>query len=273
MPTPTPSTIPLHGWTPVPLSSSALLLSKPHLHPPTPLLTHDIPFPSSDPLVLRVQAYAKSQLPLQTYNHSMRVYHWATTILTQQFPSPPFSLLSPSTLALTSLLHDIGTAPSFLSTTQLSFEFAGALVARDLLLHPHPPSPHQNTPSPSTNPPPPPQSDDTPLATQSQTEAVLEAIIRHQDIGDKGTITFLGQLIQLATLYDNVGGNPGLIHEVTKVDVNRAFPRGGWSGCFAATVRDEMRLKPWAHSTHLGEREFPEGVEGNELMREFDAWE
>jgi cyanamide hydratase len=83
----------------------------------------------------------------------------------------------------------------------------------------------------------------------------------------------LGQLIQLATIYDNIGGHPGLVHAETKVDVNRAFPRGGWSGCFAATVREEMRLKPWAHSTHLGEREFPEGVEGNELMEEFDGWE
>lgn len=194
----------------------------------------------------------------------------ATTILTQQFPSPPHSLLSPSTLALVSLLHDIGTAPSFLSTTQLSFEFAGALVARDLLLHASPPSPLQNTPS---SPPSPPPTHSIPLSTQSQTEAIIETIIRHQDIGTTGTITFLGQLIQLATLYDNIGGNPGLVHADTKVDVNRAFPRAGWSGCFAATVREEMRLKPWAHSTHLGEEEFPAGVEGNALMREFDAWE
>lgn len=38
-----------------------------------------------------------------------------------------------------------------------------------------------------------------------QAEAIAEAIIRHQDIGVDGTITFLGQLIQLATLYDNFG--------------------------------------------------------------------
>lgn len=286
MTTPDPSTIALHGWTAVPVDAAAVLQGKPYLNPPTPLLAKDIPFPSSDPLVSRVQKYAKEQLPPQTYNHSMRVFYWgispppyvppsklippATTILTQQFPSPPHSLLSPSTLALVSLLHDIGTAPSFLSTTQLSFEFAGALVARDLLLHASPPSPHQNTPS---SPPSPPPTHSIPRSTQSQTEAIIETIIRHQDIGTTGTITFLGQLIQLATLYDNIGGNPGLVHADTKVDVNRAFPRAGWSGCFAATVREEMRLKPWAHSTHLGEEEFPAGVEGNALMREFDAWE
>ncbi|KAK0750910.1 hypothetical protein B0T18DRAFT_435456 [Schizothecium vesticola] len=240
MTTPHPDTVALHGWTAVPVDSDAILQGKPYLHKPTPLLAVDIPFPSSDPLVARVQAYAKSQLPRQTFNHSMRVFYWGPHP-PPTIPLPPHSLLSPSTLALVSLLHDIGTAPAFLSTTQLSFEFAGALVARDLLLHPSPP--------------------------------VLETIIRHQDLGTRGTITFLGQLIQLATIYDNIGGHPELVHAETKVDVNRVFPRGGWSGCFAATVREEMRLKPWAHSTHLGEREFPEGVEGNELMGEFDGWE
>jgi cyanamide hydratase len=100
---------------------------------------------------------------------------------------------------------------------------------------------------------------------------VCEAIIRHQDLGAQGTITLLGQLIQLATVYDNVGARPYLVHEATRADVNRAFPRDGWGRCFAATVREEVRLKPWAHSTHLGGASgevFANAVEGNLLMGE-----
>ena len=106
----------------------------------------------------------------------------------------------------------------------------------------------------------------------AQAEAVAEAIIRHQDLGTVGTISFLGQVIQLATIYDNMGGNPGLIDEVTRLDVNQAFPRKGWSGCFAKTIREENSLKPWAHTTHLGEEDFPEGVKNNNLMADVDGW-
>jgi len=84
-------------------------------------------------------------------------------------------------------------------------------------------------------------------------------------------MTFLTQLIQLATIYDNVGGNPEIVHADTRVDVNRAFPRKGWSGCFASTIREELHLKPWAHTTHLGD--FEDGILRNDLMAEFDSWE
>lgn len=105
---------------------------------------------------------------------------------------------------------------------------------------------------------------------QSQAEAVAEAIFRHQDLGETGTITFLGQLIQLATIYDNMGGNPELVHPETKVDVVKAFPRLGWSQCFASTIREENGLKPWAHTTALGEEDFPNGVLNNRLMAKFE---
>lgn len=165
-------------------------------------------------------------------------------ILIQQFPSHA-ATLSSSTLALTCLLHDIGTTPTHLRATQLSFEFYGGFLALNLLsedLH----------------------------APQSQAEAVAEAIIRHQDLGTVGTITFLAQLIQLSTLYDNTGGNPDLLHADTRDDVNRQFPRDGWSRCFADVIGDELALKPWAHTTHLGEKDFPDAVLGNELMAEYD---
>lgn len=69
-----------------------------------------------------------------------------------------------------------------------------------------------------------------------------------------------------------MGGNAGLVDPATLADVNRVWPRAGWSGCFAATIRQEIGLKPWAHTTHLGEDAFPEGVENNALMEPFDDW-
>jgi cyanamide hydratase len=157
-------------------------------------------------------------------------------ILKQQFPTNP---LSPSTMALTALLHDIG--HSHLRATQLSFEFYGGFLSLNLLrdqLH----------------------------ASQSQAEAVAEAIIRHQDIGTVGKISFLGQLIQLATLYDNGGQNPELVSKETRDDVNREFPRRGWAQCFSSSIREENSLKPWAHTTKCGEEEFPNMLLENDLM-------
>lgn len=107
-------------------------------------------------------------------------------------------------------------------------------------------------------------------APTAQVEAVIEAIIRHQDIGTKGTITTLGQLLQLATIFDNMGGHRELVHMKTVENVVEGWPRKGWSGCFAATIRKEVALKPWAHTTALG-NEFPEGVEGNEVMKPFET--
>ncbi len=86
-------------------------------------------------------------------------------------------------------------------------------------------------------------------------------------------ITLLGQVIQLATVYDNVGARGYLVHEATRGDVNRVFGREGWSGCFAGTVRREVEAKPWANSTRLGGPDggtFVNAVEGNLLMAEYE---
>ncbi|KAK4240512.1 hypothetical protein C8A03DRAFT_41934 [Achaetomium macrosporum] len=236
-----------HGWTAVPVDADAIFKGKPYLHEPSALLVDDIHFPSDDPIVAKVQQYAKEQLPAQTYNHSMRVFYFATAILTQQFPSHASSL-SASTLALACLLHDIGSTPENLHATLLSFEFSGAMIALHLLG-----SAEYGAPKP-------------------QAEAVCEAIIRHQDLGRDGTITLLGQVLQLATVYDNLGARAYLVHEATRADVNRAFPRHGWAACFAGTIREEVKVKPWAHSTHLGGssgEQFANAVEGNLLMAEY----
>ncbi|KAI1191138.1 hypothetical protein F5B17DRAFT_383771 [Nemania serpens] len=233
-----------HGWSAVPCDADAIFKKKPIVKP-LALKVADMQFPADDPVVAEVQQYAKEHLMEQTYNHSMRVYHWGFSIIKDQFPEYG-SKLSMSTWALTCLLHDIGTTHDNLRATLLSFEFYGGILALNLTKQ------HG--------------------ASTAQAEAVAEAIIRHQDLGTVGTISFLGQVIQLATIYDNMSGNPGLIDETTRLDVNRAYPRKGWSGCFAKTIREEYGLKPWAHITHLGEEDFPEGVKNNRLMADVVNW-
>ncbi len=68
---------------------------------------------------------------------------------------------------------------------------------------------------------------------------MCEAIIRHQDLGTVGTITFLGQLIQLATIYDNVGGVPEIVH----TDTRRGSSRRSrvTAGASASPTRFAMR--------------------------------
>ncbi|KAM6511170.1 HD domain-containing protein [Fusarium falciforme] len=236
-----------NGWTAVPIDAGRIFHTGPYLNTPNYINLETIKFPSQDPIVLKTQEHVETHLLKQTYNHSMRVYCWSTVILRQQFPEHA-ATLSPSTLALACLLHDIGTTEHNMNSTRLSFEFQGGFQALNLLGEYG--------------------------STKDQAEAVCETIIRHQDLGTEGNITFLGQLIQLSTIYDNVGDHPSvkdfdqIIHEKTREEVNKAFPRDGWLGCFAETIRKEETMKPWCHTTHIPD--FAEKVEGNKLMRQYE---
>ncbi|GKZ27525.1 hypothetical protein AbraIFM66951_002735 [Aspergillus brasiliensis] len=235
--------IPLNGWTCTPANAGSIFPDQPFIHPPTYIPIIDIPFPSTDPLVAQTLEYVQSLLPGETINHSIRVYYYGMVLLKQQFPHNP---LSPTTWALTCLLHDIGTAPSLITSTNMSFDLYGGIKAHSILTG-------FNCPS-------------------DVADAVAEAIIRHQDLGVDGNITFLGQLIQLATIYDNVGEHPQvkdfgkLIHEDTRREVNELLRREGWCGVFANVVKLEVGRKPWCHSTHIVG--FEGLVRGNVLFNE-----
>jgi cyanamide hydratase len=96
-------------------------------------------------------------------------------ILTQHFPDLLAQPQFLETYYMTCLLHDIGTSAENLSGTKMSFDFYGAIVALDILKKFG--------------------------ASKDMAEAVCEAIIRHQDLGETGTITSLGGVIQLATVF------------------------------------------------------------------------
>lgn len=156
--------------------------------------------------------------------------------------------MSPATWALCCLLHDIGTAEAYFKATRMSFDIYGGIKAMEVLK--------------------------VLGSSHDQAEAVAEAIIRHEDMGVDGTITFMGQLIQLATLYDNVGVYEGvqdfgkLIPEPTRAEINTAFPRLRWCNWFANTVREEESNKPWCHTTHIPR--FDQIMEANSLQK---PWE
>jgi hypothetical protein len=57
----------------------------------------------------------------------------------------------------------------------MSFEFYGGMIALDIL--------------------------GKEGAPKAQAESVAEAVMRHQDLGDKGTLTCVGALVQLATIF------------------------------------------------------------------------
>jgi len=232
-----------YGWNPVPVHLKTLLSQSRASSGPAKLVSVSSTSLPDSALAKAVHEYAQKELPIETFNHSMRVFYYGKAILAQAFPSwstPSFD----ETYLLTCLLHDIGTTDKNLHGTLMSFEFYGGLIALDVL---------------KSN-----------GALIEQAEHVAEAVIRHQDLGDVGTITRIGALIQLATIFDNIGENADLVARETIEDVVKVYPRKGWSACFAKTLRKEKELKPWAHTTHLGEREFRDGLSMNKLMAPWD---
>ena len=91
-------------------------------------------------------------------------------IVRNHFPDWEYT---PEVYYLCCLLHDIATSPKNLRATKLSFEYYGGMIAHDLIT--------KNG------------------GSQDLAEAVTEAIIRHQDFIEDGSITTVGQVIQLST--------------------------------------------------------------------------
>jgi cyanamide hydratase len=163
-----------YGWSAVSRSLDNLIAST----LPTnskPISTSTLNSLPSDTLSKKVLAYATHHLPPKTLNHSLRVYLYGQAILNQHFPELLAQPQFLETYYVTCLLHDIGTSEENLDGTKMSFDFYGAIVALETLREFG--------------------------AEKDMAEAVCEAIIRHQDLGETGTITSLGGIIQLATVF------------------------------------------------------------------------
>ncbi len=203
-----------------------------------PIVHHDTSLPQTE-LARKVLQFAKSQLSTPILNHSLRVYLYSKAIIKDQFPDWN---LDEEVIFVTALLHDLGTTDENLKATKMSFEYFGAIKARELVLK-------------ETN------------GDQDYADAVCEAIIRHQDLNDKGYITQLGLIIQISTVLDNAGFDSvsSLIHSDTLKVVNERYNRDNWLKCFAGVVQKENVLKPWGHTSSLGVEEFPANVLKNPL--------
>ncbi|KAJ7730267.1 cyanamide hydratase [Mycena maculata] len=250
-----PGNVARYGFTAVPRDPDVLFKDHPTAsgdHPKQNLLTvnHFLPFPQSA-LVDQIRDFVKAELDPQTFNHSNRVYVYGTAIAKTHFPE---WIYDNETYYLACLLHDIGTAEKFLATTKMSFEFKGAIVARDQILKYG--------------------------GVEDQADSVCDAIIRHQDIFVKGgNITQIGQALQLATILDNVGIRADLIHPKLIETTVAEFPRMGWSEHFASVIEKELTLKPWCHTSTFeipnwsrgASSNFATDVRGNDVMRPFDS--
>ncbi|KAJ7161043.1 hypothetical protein C8R46DRAFT_358637 [Mycena filopes] len=266
------SNVSFYGWTAVPRDPEVLFKDHPTAsgdHPKQdPFTVEDFPLPES-PLVNQVREFVKKELDVPTFNHSNRVYVYGAALVKTHFPTWTYDK---ETYYLACLLHDIGTAEKYLATTKMSFEFKGAIVARDLILQLG--------------------------GVEDQADSVCDAIVRHQDIFVKGgNITQIGQALQLATilgtppymlhlpfirlltaLLDNVGIRANLIHPNLIETTVAAFPRIGWSEHFGSVIEKELSLKPWCHSTTFEipnwtpgiPSNFATDVRGNAVMRPFD---
>lgn len=135
----------------------------------------------------------------------------------------------------------------------MSFDFKGAIIARDLLLGLGCPD--------------------------DQADGVCEAILRHQSISENGgNITMIGQMLQLAAGIDNVGRRASLLHPLLIEDSCKVYPRKSWSEHFTAILEKEMVLKPWCHTTAFERPNWREGepsncammLRGNKVMRMFE---
>lgn len=182
-----------------------------------------------------IHNYSQDKLPQPVLNHSLRVYQYSLAIIKDHFPNWD---LRDDVLFAACLLHDIGTTEHNMNSTKMSFEFYGGLLSRELVLE---------------------KTGDKDFA-----EAVSEAIIRHQDLGDSGFITTLGLILQISTILDNVGFNTNLIHPDTLDKVNKTYSRDGWLNCFAAAIDKENSMKPWGHTSALGVDDFRDGVLSNQ---------
>jgi cyanamide hydratase len=201
-----------------------------------------LPLPSS-PLAKAVQSFAKAQLSPETYNHSMRVYYIGETVLLTHFREAWPSLVNdPTAYFCSCLLHDIGTTDANITATKMSFEYYGGLLARKLVVE-------ENGGDPEMG------------------DSIAETIIRHQDVGKRGYLSANTQLIQIATLFDNMGEHLQLVANETRDDIYNTFPRGQWSSCFASVIHRECGLKPYCSTTKLGEEAFSSGVLANTLNK------
>lgn len=160
-----------YGWTAVPPDRSNVPSAETAKPPPASI---EFLFPQSV-LISRVMDHMSGVFPPVALNHNARVYHYAYAILATHFPDwiaggiqTPFL----DTLYLTCWYHDIATTELVRASSNLSFEWLSACYAMEQLM--------------------------TSGAPRAQAQSVCEAVLRLTLMNTEGSVTRMGQLLQLA---------------------------------------------------------------------------
>jgi len=211
-----------------------------------PISLASIYTPSSS-IAANALKHARSCLDDVMFNHSNRVYFIGMAMAQQHFSE---WRVDSECYYLTSLFHDLGVGHNRLTSTRLSFEFDGAIQARDFILK----QAHIDQSHADANP------------LQNVADEVCEAIMRHTNFV-KGKMTTTAELIQLSTTLDVIGANTRHISPTTYNDIVQTYPRLNFHEHFATLMEDEMRLKPWSHTTSVEEENgFCAKIRGNKLF-------
>jgi cyanamide hydratase len=214
-------------------------LRQSEVRPPKPFDIASVYIPSTS-VAEKAVRYAHDKLDPAIFNHSNRVYYLGAVMVDDYLPQWKFDL---DTYFLTSVLHDIGTAPSLQLTTALSFEYFGGIHAREKLLEFGAPN--------------------------LQADEVAEGIIRHTD-SHEGNIRQNGYIIQMTTTMDVRSTNPQWFHPHTVNRVIEKFPRLGFNNVFADRMQVEFDEKP---GCYLSTRDVPtylKCVRNNPFMELYD---
>ncbi|KAH8550051.1 cyanamide hydratase, partial [Umbelopsis sp. PMI_123] len=195
----------------------------------------------STPLTEKVVRYANDMLHPAVFNHSNRVYYFGTAIVQDYLPQWKFKW---EDYYLTSILHDIGFAPSLHLSSPLSFEFLGGIHAREKLVEFG--------------------------APQFQADEVAEAIIRHNDRVNCNNRQS-GRIIQMSTTIDVSGRNPQWFHPHTIDQTVQKFPRLGFNYVFADVMAAECENKPGCNMSKYDGETFLELIKTNPVMAKYDG--
>ncbi|KAI1791466.1 cyanamide hydratase [Ganoderma leucocontextum] len=223
-----------YGFAPVARDPEVLFKDHPTASGPNPkqdpFTVEDFPLPVT-PLVQEVRAFAQSWMNRRSIN---RVFVYGSALVKTHFPEWKFNenATAVETYALSCLLHDIGTAEKFLATTHMSFEFKGAIVARDLILGLGGPEP--------------------------EADSVCDAIIRHQDIFVKDRANLVHpRLIETTTVeFPRKGWSEHFARVIEKELVLKPW-------CHTST----FEVPNWKEGVRSN---FATDVRGNKAMRPFD---
>lgn len=214
-------------------------LEQSQVRPPKPFDIASIHVPSTA-LTERTVSYANEMLHPAIFNHSNRVYYLGAAMVQDYLPQWKFKW---EDYFLTSILHDIGLAPSLQLNSPLSFEYLGGIHAREKLVEFG--------------------------APQFQADEVAEAIIRHTD-DKEGYIRQSGYMIQMSTTIDVTGRNPQWYHPHTIDQTVQKFPRLGFNNVFADAMVAEYEQKPGSNLCKRDIKVYEQRVRNNPVMEQYD---